>query len=129
MGKEEPGAFRVKVKVKEPNAQKGKPRKAQRPKPKAPKAPQHRSLMEALKQVAPPSGQGGTPTLGRLAEFSEHAKAAASHPPANSQGDPGSPSHAGPAAKAPGFLVPPLEVEEAEVEIVHLDPEASDRHR
>lgn len=128
MGKEEPGAFRVKVKVKEPNAQKGKPRKAQRAKTKAAKAPQHRSLMEALKQVAPPKAQGDAPPLGARPEFSEHAKAVASYPLVKPQGDSGSPTHAGRAVKAPGFMVPPLDVEEAEVEIVHLDPEGSDRH-
>jgi hypothetical protein len=126
MGKEEPGAFRVKVKVKETNAQKGKPRKAQRAKPKAPKAPQHRSLMEALKQVAPPDAQGEAQPFERLPEFSEHSKAAASYP-TKPNSNPVSPIAAEPAVKATGFMVAPLEVEEAEVEIIYLDTKAAQR--
>lgn len=129
MGKEEPGAFRVKVKVKEANGQKGKARKPQRAEPKAPKAPQHRSLMEALKQVAPPKAQGQASPLGPLPEAAERAKAAAFHPLVRPQGDPGSAAHAGPALKAPGFMVSPFDVEEAEVEIAYLDAQAPDRHR
>lgn len=140
MAKEESGAFRVKVKVKEALPRKAKPRKAPRSKAAAPKVPPHRSLMEALKQVAPappqepapsiaqPAGQQRAerpvaPATGAITPPDDPAASAAPKPDAR-RGEAGSSRTGNPRA---GFVVPPVEVEEAEVEIVYLDPRARSR--
>lgn len=138
MAKEESGAFRIKVKVKEAPPRKAKPRKAPR-KAAAPKMPPHRSLMEALKQVAPPQPQEPAQPIAQPA-----GQQSVERPVAPAAGTVTPPDPAATAAPTPdakrgetgtsgtgnpraGFVVPPVEVEEAEVEIVYLDPRARRR--